>query len=211
MYSAVKIMVRMVKLDKGLDLGLDAKRIGKRIKETAKKARNEEELKIKVEGLIQKLIAKFFELGKEPEVAYEHKTTISGKREDALYGTAIIEYKAPKKLDTESEFEKAKEQIEAYIKEEADSKPENFGKFFGVILDGYKISFVRFRRNQWVADEPTELSEESVYRLLGAIISSIVASPYPADKIDFRFLNSSSLSNSNRKTLSLNQDISTLN
>ena len=40
----------MVKHDKRLDLGFDAKRIGKRIKENAKKARNEEELKIKVEG-----------------------------------------------------------------------------------------------------------------------------------------------------------------
>jgi len=161
----------MVKPDKRLDLGLDAKRIGNRIKETAKKARNEEELKIKVEGLIQEVISKFFEPGKEPEVAYEHRTKISGKREDALYGTVIIEYKAPNKLDTVSEFIKAKEQIIEYIKEEAGGKPENFGKFFGVILDGYKISFVRFRRNQWVANEPTELSEESVYRLLEAIIS----------------------------------------
>jgi len=41
-----------------------------------------------------------------------------------------------------------------------------------------------------------------------AFISSIVASPYPADKKDFRFLNSSAVSNSNRKTLSLNHDIS---
>ncbi|MDI6810863.1 MAG: N-6 DNA methylase [archaeon] len=161
----------MIKPDKRLDLGLDAKRIGKRIKEYAKKARNEEELKIKVEGLIQDIIAKFFEKGEEPEVAYEHRTKISGRREDALYGTVIIEYKAPKKLDTGSEFVKAKEQIEDYIKEEVDGKTENFGKFFGVILDGYKISFVRFRRNQWVANEPTELSEESVYRLLEAIIS----------------------------------------
>ena len=161
----------MVKPDKRLDLGFDAKRISKRIKETAKKARNEEELKIKVAALIQEIIAKFFEPGEEPEVAYEHRTKISGKREDALYGTVIIEYKAPKKLDTGSEFVKAREQIIEYIKEEAGGKPENFGKFFGVILDGYKISFVRFRRNQWVADDPTELSEESVYRLLEAIIS----------------------------------------
>ena len=157
--------------ERGLDLGFDAKRISKRINEIAKKARNEEELKIKVEGLIQEVISKFFEPGKEPEVAYERRTKISGKREDALYGTVIIEYKAPKKLDTGSEFVRAKEQIEDYIKEEADGKPENFGKFFGVILDGYKISFVRFRRNQWVADKATEISEESVYRLLEAIIS----------------------------------------
>ena len=93
---------RWEKPDKGLDLGFDAKRIGKRIKENAKKVRNEEELKIKVESLIQELISKFFEKGKEPEVAYEHRTTISGKREDALYGTVIKEYKAPKKLDTGS-------------------------------------------------------------------------------------------------------------
>nr|QNO50739.1 hypothetical protein EGEIMDOP_00024 [Methanosarcinales archaeon ANME-1 ERB6] len=136
-----------------------------------KKVQNEEDLKIKVESWIQEVISKFFEPGKEPEVAYEHRTKISGRREDALYGTVIIEYKAPKKLDTVSEFVKAKEQIIEYIKEEAGGKPENFGKFFGVILDGYKISFVRFRRNQWVADEATELSEESVYRLLEAIIS----------------------------------------
>jgi phage gpG-like protein len=162
----------MVKrLDKRVDLGFDAKRIGNRINEYAKKAHNEEDLKIKVEGLIQELISKFFEKGKEPEVAYEHRTTISGKREDALYGTVIIEYKAPKKLDTGSEFVRAREQIEDYIKEEAGGKPENFGKFFGVILDGYNISFVRFRRNQWMANEPVEVSEETVHTLLEAIIS----------------------------------------
>jgi len=120
--------------------------------------------------LIQEVISRFFEPGEETEVAYEHRTTISGRREDALYGTVIIEYKAPKKLSKDSEFVKAKEQTEDYIKEESEGKPENFCKFFGVILDGYKISFVRFRRNQWVADEPTELSEESVYRLLEASI-----------------------------------------
>jgi len=163
-------MERVVKLDKGLVLGFDAKRIGNKIKEYAKKARNEEELKMKVEGLIQEIIATFFEPGKEPKVAYEHRTKISGRREDALYGTVIIEYKAPKKL-VGAEFEKAKEQIKDYIKEEAGNKPENYGKFFGVILDGYNISFVRFRRNRWVATEPTELSEEAVYRLLEAIIS----------------------------------------
>jgi len=132
----------MVKPDKRLDLGLDAKRIKGKIKEYARKASNEEELKIKVEGLIQEVIPKFFEPGKEPEVAYEHRTKISGRREDALYGTVIIEYKAPKKLDTGSEFVKAKEQIEDYIKEEAGGKAENFGKFFGVIKENwFEIEF----------------------------------------------------------------------
>ena len=113
-------------VDWRLSLGFDAKRIGNRIKETARKARNEEELKIKVEGLIQELIAKFFEPGEEQEVAYEHRTKISGRREEALYETVIREYKAPKKLDTLSEFVKAKEQIEEYVKEEAGDEPSDF-------------------------------------------------------------------------------------
>jgi hypothetical protein len=157
-------------LERGLDLGFDAKTITNRIKRYVTKASTEEDLKIKVESWIQEVISKFFEPGKEPEVAYEHRTKISGRREDALYGTVIIEYKAPKKLDKTSEFEKTKEQIIEYIKEEAGGDADNFGKFFGAILDGYKISFVKFRKNQWVANEPTELSEDSVYRLLEASI-----------------------------------------
>jgi hypothetical protein len=156
--------------ERGFDLGFDAKTITNRIKKYVTKASTEEDLKIKVESWIQEVIAKFFEPGKEPQVAYEHRTKISGRREDALYGTVIIEYKAPKKL-VGAEFEKAKEQIEDYIKEEAGGKPENYGKFFGVILDGYKISFVKFRRNQWVANEPVDVSEETVHTLLEAIIS----------------------------------------
>ena len=50
----------MVKLDKGLDLGLDAKRIKGKIKDYAKKASNEEDLKIKVESWIQEVNSNFF-------------------------------------------------------------------------------------------------------------------------------------------------------
>lgn len=157
--------------EKGPSLELDAKRFKKKINEYARKSSSEEQLKIKVEGLLQEIIAKFFAQGEEPEVIYERKTKISGKREDALYGTVIIEYKAPKKLDTGSEFVKAKEQIVGYLQEETGGDVKNFGKFFGVILDGYKISFVKYRRDQWIANEPAELSEESVYRLLEAIIA----------------------------------------
>jgi len=53
----------MEKLDTRIDLGFNAKRIKNKILEAAKKARNEEELKIKVEGLIQELITKFFTKG----------------------------------------------------------------------------------------------------------------------------------------------------
>jgi SAM-dependent methyltransferase len=158
-------------LEKGLTLSLDAKKLKTKINEYARKTDLEEPLKINVEGLLRETLAKYFPEGEAPEVAYEHRTKISGKRKDALYGTVVIEYKAPKKLDSSSEFAKAKEQIVEYIEEEAGGDVKNFGKFFGVILDGYQISFVKYRRNQWVATEPSDLSEESAYRLLEAIIS----------------------------------------
>ena len=47
-----------------------------------------------------------------------------------------------------------------------------------------------------------------LYFLAEDLFTSIVATIYPADKKDFRFLNSSSLSNSNRRTLSLSHGIS---
>ena len=50
--------------ERGLDLGYDAKTITNRIKRYVKKARNEEDLKIKVESWIQEVISKFFEPGK---------------------------------------------------------------------------------------------------------------------------------------------------
>ena len=52
------------------------------------------------------------------------------------------------------------------------------------------------------------LDERGIEVHLAHPFSSIVASIYPADKKDFRFLNSSSLSNSNRRTLSLSHGIS---
>jgi len=158
-------------LEKGVTLSLDAKKLKTKINEYARRTDLEEALKIQVESLLRETIAKYFPEGEAPEVAYEHRTKISGKRKDALYGTVVIEYKAPKKLDSSSEFAKAKEQIVEYIEEEAGGDVKNFGTFFGVILDGYKISFVKYRRNQWVATEPSDLSEESAYRLLEAIIS----------------------------------------
>jgi len=41
-----------------------------------------------------------------PPAKYEQRTVISGARKDALYGQVIIEFKAPRKLEDQNEFEK---------------------------------------------------------------------------------------------------------
>jgi methylase of polypeptide subunit release factors len=144
---------------------IDAHKIANEILKHASQSRNEEEVKIGIEKLIDP-IAKGWGI----KVSYEHKASheISSLRKDALYGHVIIEYKSPGKLDSKNEFAKAKEQIIDQIKEEALGE-KRFGLYFGVILDGIKISFVRFRKNDWEVQEPTPINAPTVLRLLQAI------------------------------------------
>ncbi|MDI6903082.1 MAG: N-6 DNA methylase [Methanocellales archaeon] len=145
---------------------LDTNKIANEIREHASESKNEEELKIEVEKLLDPIIKRW-----NIKASYEHKSRheISGVRKDALYGTVIIEYKAPGKLESKSEFAKAKEQVKKYIKEEA-VDPKYFGRYFGAIIDGYRISFVRFRKNEWEEqEEPLEVNAQTVLRLLEAI------------------------------------------
>ena len=45
-----------------------------------------------------------------------------------------------------------------------------YGKFFGVVTDGYKISFVRYRKHEWLEqEEPLEVNGQTVLRLLESI------------------------------------------
>ena len=90
-------------------------------------------------------------------------------REDALYGRVILEYKKPGLLESNSEFRKAKDQVKQYISEEAGDEA-SFSRFFGVILDGFNISFVRFRNGKWEEqDHPSQVNGRTVMRLLESI------------------------------------------
>lgn len=136
------------------------------IKKHASESRTEADLKIRVENLLR---TKVFDKWNIPWASYEHRNVVSGVRKDALYGTVIIEYKDPGKLALKSEFEKAKEQVKKYIASEA-KDPKIYGRYFGVVLDGYNISFIRFRKNEWEEQSrPLEVNAQTVLRLLEAI------------------------------------------
>ncbi|MEM4317987.1 MAG: N-6 DNA methylase [Candidatus Nitrosocaldus sp.] len=147
---------------------LNIEYIANEIKQRAQEAANEEDLKIGFAVVIDPIIRSW-----NIKPHYEKYTTgvrcvVSGVRKDALYGTVIIEFKAPGKLKSSKEFQKAKDQIKGYINTEAVS-PEYYGRYFGVIIDGFKIAFIRFRKKEWEETEALEINAETILRLLEAI------------------------------------------
>jgi len=129
-------------------------------------ARTEEDLRIRVSHCIEEKILKPLNIPFEGKYEY---TLASGKRVDALYGHVIIEYKAPGKLSTDSDIQKAKEQVIKYIITEAGDK-SNYDKFLGIIISD-KIAFVRYdkRNSTWILRGPYEIRRESIIKLIEAL------------------------------------------
>ena len=121
-------------------------------------------MKIRVESTLRPILG---ELGIDWP-SYERRLEFTG-REDALYGHVIIEYKTPGTLASPSEFKKARAQVKEYIESEAGER-HDYNKYFGVILDGFQVSFVRYRNNKW-EEQPTpyDVSGQAILTLLTAI------------------------------------------
>lgn len=170
---------------------IDVNSLCAEIRKHASEARNEEELKIRVESILRPILDRWG----IKWASYEHSHKISGVRKDALYGTVIVEYKAPQKLDSKRDFEKGKEQVKRYISEEG-GDPQYFGRYFGILLDGYKIAFIRYRKNEWEEpDLPLEISPRTVLRILEAM-RGLKRKPIDAEELLIDFGPKSELSKS---------------
>jgi hypothetical protein len=144
---------------------VDTQELAKTILKHASASTKEEDLKIRVEVTLRPILEKW---GIQ-WASYEHGHEISGGRKDALYGHVILEYKSPGRLDSKTEFRKAKEQVREYIQKQC-ADERDYSKYFGVIIDGHKISFVRFRSGRWEEqEEPLSVNKETVRTLLRAI------------------------------------------
>jgi type II restriction/modification system DNA methylase subunit YeeA len=99
---------------------------------------------------------------------YEY-TLISGARVDALYGHVVIEYKAPGRLATASDIQRAKQQVIEYIKAESGDKAE-WRRYLGVIVSD-RVAFVRYdpRADVWVMRGPYDIRREVVVKLVEAL------------------------------------------
>jgi len=125
--------------EKGVDLEVDAAEIAKEIKDAAHESSTEEDIKVRTENILR---AKVFERLGIPWARFEY-TLVSGVRTDALYGHVILEYERPGALGEKAGFENAVEQVKRYIMDKAKSEAE-YGRYFGIALDGLQICFVRY-------------------------------------------------------------------
>ena len=83
---------------------INAKELAEKIKKGAQEATNEEELRIFFAEILNPILRSW-----NIKFSYEKRApryVVSGVRKDALYGTVILEFKAPGKLGIPREFEK---------------------------------------------------------------------------------------------------------
>jgi len=109
-------------------------------------------------------------------------TLISGARADTLYGHVIIEYKAPGKLASASDIQRAKQQVIEYIKAESQNKAE-WSRYLGVIISD-RLAFVRYdpRTDTWVMRGPYDIRREVVVKLVEAL-RGLKRKPLDADNL----------------------------
>jgi len=159
---------------------VDARQLAERIRAAADEAENETALKIRVESILHELV--FTSLG-IPWSSYEY-TLVSGERIDSLFGSVVIEYESPGTLGTASGFQHAVEQVKGYITT-ASKEAEAKSRYFGVVLDGRQIGFVRLRRT-WEVQGPVEVNRYSVLKFLEAL-RGLKRKPLRADLLNREF------------------------
>jgi hypothetical protein len=133
---------------------------------SVRRAGNEEEVRVWVSKCIEDEILK--PLGIREVGRYEY-LLVSGARVDALYGHVVVEFKAPGKLASQSDIQRAKEQVIKYIMREAGSRME-WNRYLGVIVSD-RIAFVRYdpRTGMWILRGPYDIRREVVIKLIEAL------------------------------------------
>ncbi|MEA2032605.1 MAG: N-6 DNA methylase [Euryarchaeota archaeon] len=154
-------------MPKDVIIEADAKEVADKIILAARDASNEADLEFNTEHILKNVLDR---LGIANYASYEFRTgkgTLVEGRIDALYGRVVIEYERPRTFEHPAGFNHAKEQVIGYIEQLAPSV-EAYQKYFGVVLDGTEIGFVRFRRT-WQSEGPYPVNEQTILTFLEAL------------------------------------------
>jgi SAM-dependent methyltransferase len=135
------------------------------IQKVANASANEEDLRIGVEKLLG-IFLKDLEI-KGTRGRYEYRLA-SGERIDALYGTVVIEYEDPKSFETKRKFDHAVGQAKDYIFTSSGSE-DGASRYFGIVMDGFQIGFVRFRNKNWQVQGPVPVNEFTVSKFIQSL------------------------------------------
>ena len=146
---------------------LDIEDIMECIKNSVDRAKTEEDVRVRVSSCIEEKILK--PLGIQQVAGRYEYTLVSGARVDALYGHVIVEYKAPGKLSSDPDIQRAKEQVIGYIQSEAGNESE-WPRYLGVIISD-RMAFVRYdhRKDTWMLRGPYDIRREVVVKLVEAL------------------------------------------
>jgi SAM-dependent methyltransferase len=154
-----------------LALDLNAGEIANRITEAARvSGKSEEQLKIKITDML----ADYFREIVIDKARYEKAVKLSSgetRRSDFLFGGLIMEYEAANRCTGPTggpRYKHAMNQAEELIEAEAGTKDER-ERFFGIVLDGQRIGFVKYRRGQWIETAPQPINAVTVTKLIEAI------------------------------------------
>ena len=153
--------------DRAAETEINSENIAEEIKQSAQESITEEDLRIRVENILRKILEPYG----IPYGRYERSTVVSGARSDALYGNVIIEYERPDTFKTAGGFTHAIDQLKEYVSNESEQTKVPRQRYFGVALDGFKVGFIRYslKLKDWDIEEPCDINKYSVLKLLEAI------------------------------------------
>jgi len=141
--------------------------LAEHIQAAAAWAKSEMDLQIEV-------VAALKDFAKRAQIKLEghHNVTIATGRPDSVYGSVIVEYKAPGTLSPAKESSANKALIDQLKKRFYDMRREEhraWNSMFGVGTDGRYFIFLRFRDDKWTDQEPLEVNRYSAERFLWAL------------------------------------------
>ena len=148
-------------------LSHSAATLAEHIQAAAAWAKSEMDLQIEVAGALK-------DFAKRAQVNLEghHNVTIATGRADSVYGSVIVEYKAPGTLSPAKESSANKALIDQLKKRFYDMRREEhraWNSMFGVGTDGRYFIFLRFRDDKWTDQEPLPVDRYSTERFLWAL------------------------------------------
>ena len=140
---------------------INTQKMAQQIKEVAKVCQKEEDLKMRLEPILQKA---FKLIGIDiKNVHYEKSSTSYKGRTDAVYGYLTIEYKKPGTLSRKTGVRRTIRQIQNYLVGQATEfgtqKEDFLEKAIGVALDGNSIMFVKFSKVPSLLQTPVPIGK----------------------------------------------------
>lgn len=140
--------------------------------DAAQISENEEQFKIKAEGILERLCESrniFWN-----SYTYEHSFKSGSRRVDAVHGSTIIEYEPPRSFNSSenAQLRHARIQAEEYAELLSKEEGRHINKYSLVAWDGETITFGCVSENQFTWEPPRAFNELSLNRLLTLIADS---------------------------------------